>query len=155
MIYPSGSKVKVGDLVWWDERSAIGHVVLLCETVGEIAEYGMGEAGIWICYDGSASEDGLIVAYPERAFVDEGVDKINSQDSQQICMVISAAKVIVNRPPENSSFGVFWGRRGEDGFGWKVVCFHEKKFYASVFVNPETLHGRLLARDEIGIDVWI
>ncbi len=141
-------------MVWWDEKSATGYVVLICETSSESLKYGMEEPFIWINYDGKKSSSGRVVCYPERLLEDQGIEKIDKVEKINIKKAICAAKSIVMDQCKNSYQGVFWGPDSNHVFGWKIIFFTDEFSYSAIFVDPANFTAKIICKKDIGIDIW-
>ena len=74
MKYPDGQSVKIGDLIWWDEGTAIGRVARIIDAESQLKEWGLEEYGIFISCDPDSNELSCDVFHPYRLFEDEGIE---------------------------------------------------------------------------------
>jgi hypothetical protein len=136
MNYSSGQVVRVGDAVWWNEYLATGRVVRILKSSDDILSFGLNEPSILICYDGSNSDSGLFVAYPERV-VREGdeVCLISDEEQSSISKALLQASNSFGCDLSDVTLGVFCCKNSDDKFVWKVVAYSGGIERESVYVE--------------------
>ncbi len=81
MNYPDGQPICVGDLIWWNEGSCVGHVQVVAETKEEYEAWGLDEPHIFV--DNSHPFDPTIgcgVAHNVGCFEDEAIGLLNQAE---------------------------------------------------------------------------
>ena len=124
MNYFNGELVRVGDAVWWNECLATGRVVRILKSSDDILSFGLNEPSILICYDGSNSDSGLFVAYPDRV-IQEGNEVCLISDEEQSCIskALLQASNSFKCDVSDATLGVFCCKNSDDKFVWKVVAY--------------------------------
>ena len=95
MNYPDGHLIRVGDLIWWNEGSCVGHVHVIAETPAEFEAWGLEEPHIFV--DNTHPFDPTIgsgVAYNEACFEDEAIGLL---DPKEIGMFEAAVKAAAEK----------------------------------------------------------
>ena len=149
MNYPDGSTVKLGDLVWWDEENSIGRIVGVHETKEECANWGVGDPGVAICYDGSVT-GGLFIGYPQRAFADEGIRRLTSAEECDVNNVVQAARLYSSEKSDEITAGLF-RKKGNNVERWNVVFFRNRRAIRVIEVDKLNLLCREIPLEESGL----
>ena len=81
MTYPDGSRIRVGDLIWWDEGLCVGYVQAIAESKEEYESWGLAAPHIYVSnthpFDPATRDE---VGYPMSALEDDGVGLLSPEE---------------------------------------------------------------------------
>lgn len=81
MMYPDGSTIQVGDLIWWNEGCCTGYVQEIAESKEEYESWGLNAPHIFVSgthpFD-AASRNGI--GYPETSFAAEAISRFTPEE---------------------------------------------------------------------------
>ena len=140
MKFPDGSLIKLGDVVWWDDENAIGSIINIHETEEECKNVGVEEPGILICFDGSGI-GGLIIGYPQRTFVEEGVRRLTPVEQREVNNVVRAARSYSSEKLDEITTGLFRKKTNNLEF-WNVIFYRNRQALRVIEVDPSNLSCR-------------
>lgn len=149
MRYPDGSTVKLGDLVWWDEGNSVGRIIDIHETKEQCANWGVEEPGVAICYDG-AGMGGLFVGCPQRAFPEEGIRRLTTEEEGEVDGVRQAAQSFSPEKADDATTGLFRKQRNSREY-WNVVLYRNRQALQVIEVDPLSLSCREIPLKESGL----
>jgi len=149
MKYPDGSTVRLGDLVWWDEESSIGRIIGIHETKEQCANWGVEDPGVAICYDGSGM-GGLFIGYPQRAFVEEGIRRLTTEEDAEVDRVLQTARSFSSEKADDVTAGLFRRKRNGREY-WNVVLYRNRQALQVIEVDPLNLSCREIPLRESGL----
>lgn len=93
MLYPDGSSVRPGDLIWWDEGTCVGFVQEVIETEADRCKWGLAQPHIAIGgHPYNPAAPGFVTC-PEFLLADEGVSKLTADERAQLNKAIEHAQV--------------------------------------------------------------
>jgi len=149
MKYPDGSTVRLEELVWWDEEKSIGRIIGIHETKEQCMNWGVEDPGVAICYDGSGM-GGLFIGYPHRAFVEEGIRRLTTEEEVEVDRVLQAARLFSSEKADDVTTGLF--RRNRNGREyWNVVLYRNHQALQVIEVDPSSLSCREIPLKESGL----
>jgi hypothetical protein len=92
MLYPDGTSVKEGDLIWWDEGNCVGFVNEVIETEADQRKWGLRHPHISI--GGHPFRPGApgFVTCPASLLADEGIGRLTADDCVQLNRAIEHAQ---------------------------------------------------------------
>lgn len=149
MRYSDGSTVRLGDLVWWDEENSIGRIIGIHETEEQCANWGIDGPGVAICYDGSGI-GGLFIGYPRRAFAEEGIRRLTTDEEGEVDSVLQAARSFSSEKVDNPTTGLFRKKRNGREY-WNVVLYRNRQALQVIEVDPLNLSCREIPLKESGL----
>ena len=145
MKYPDGTLIAVHDLVWWNGGIGIGHITAVFESAEECLQVGLSEPSIFICYDGSDSNDGASVIYPERAFVEDGIGRLTKEEEAEVADVISRSRLALPTTIDaKMSCGVIAEYHEGKRTRWRVVYYLGQKPQLVVAVTPDMKDAHII-----------
>ena len=93
MNYEDGTKISVGNHIWWNEGSCIGFVHKIVEGAGEIQIWGFDEPHILISGHHPFAPDGQgYIAYPASKFTDEGIGGLSLAEQKDFESALNLAR---------------------------------------------------------------
>lgn len=91
MLYPDGSSVQAGDLIWWDEGHCVGFVQEVIETEAELFQWGVTHPHLSIGgHPYRPGAPGFLVC-PASEFADDGVGRLTDEDRTSLNRAIEHA----------------------------------------------------------------
>ncbi len=92
MLYPDGTSVQAGDLIWWDEGHCVGFVQEVIETETDRRKWGLAHPYISIGgHPYKPAAPGFVVCAASD-FVDEGIGRLIDDDSVHLDAAIQHAQ---------------------------------------------------------------
>ena len=126
MIYPDGSTIRVGDLIWWDEGLCIGYVQAIVESKEEYKSWGLDAPHIFLSnthpFDSKITSG---VCYNRASFDDEGIGLLNPEERKEFDQAILRAKKSV--VADYSTYAVTTEIQHSQQIGWIFTFFKDGK----------------------------
>ena len=149
MTYLDGTTVKLGDLVWWDEENAIGRISDILETKEQCADcLGVEDPGVLICYDGS--DGGLSTGYSRRAFDEDGIRPLTTEEKAEVERVFEAARGFSSEKAEDATTALRRVIKNDREY-WNVVLYRNGQALQVIEVEPSDLSCREISLRESGL----
>lgn len=98
MMYPDGSTIQVGDLIWWNEGCCTGYVQEIAESKEECESWGLDSPHIFVSgthpFD-AASRNGI--GYPETSFAAEAISRFTPDERIELGLATVEAHSLIER----------------------------------------------------------
>jgi hypothetical protein len=136
MKYPNGSKVEVGNAIWWDGGTQVAYVRAIFETVESFQAIGLSEPSIGLSFYSGDSE--FEVTVPERAFVPEGVEQLTDHEYKILKMKLAQALDCVygdHHPVVSSSYAASLIVANSQVIAWQIAFKKNKKLQLIVRID--------------------
>ena len=104
MNYPDGAVVRIGDLVWWNGATRVGHIQGIMETKAEYQSWNLTEPFVFIANEHPFNPHLTVgIAYPASSFNDDGIGLLNSEETDEFARAMTCAKNLFSKPHDSVS----------------------------------------------------
>lgn len=128
MMYPDGSTIQVGDLIWWDEGLCTGYVQEIAESKEEYESWGLSEPHIFVS-DGHpfdpATRTGI--GYPEASFASEGIGRLTPEERLKLEQATERARSLARIDSAHLSYAVHAAIENCKQVGWEFSFIKDRK----------------------------
>ena len=106
MLYPDGTSVNKGDLIWWNEGQSVGYVQDVIKTNTDQRMWGLTQPHISIGGHPYRSQGSGFVVYPASDFADEGIGVLTAAERLELEAAIQHAQTTAGRDQSATDFAV-------------------------------------------------
>ena len=126
MTYPDGSKICIGDLVWWDEGHCIGYVQVIAESKDDYERWGLAAPGIFVSNTHPFDQSlGSGVNYEQASFEDEGIGLLSPEELNRLEGAIAEARRLATVDFDTSTYAVTTEVKNCQVVGWILTFFRD------------------------------
>ena len=107
MKYPNGSRIRIGDLIWYNGGSCIGYVQEIAETEDQFVSWGLHSPHIFVSNEQPFDPSVRIgVAYSEVYIAEDGIGPLTAVELSQFSMAATRALGVVPSDVDYSTYSM-------------------------------------------------